>query len=102
MNTTPRMSSVQRNSDIGGTECSDGSEPDRLVDVDGHEARYPGLVHGHAEKLGGKLHGRLVVSDEDELHAARHVAHDIAEATDVVLIERRVDLIEQAERSGIQ
>src|SRR5579863_182751 len=102
MNTIPRMRSVQRSSDMGNTGCSDGREPDRLVDVDGHEPRDAGLVHGYAEKRGRQLHGRLVVGDEDELHAVGHVAHDIAEAADVVLIERRVDLIEQAEGRGIQ
>ncbi len=38
MNTTPRMSSVQRSCDMGNTDCSDGREPHGLIDVDGHEA----------------------------------------------------------------
>ena len=29
-------------------------------------------------------------------------SHDVAEAADVVLVERRVDLVQQAERRGIQ
>src|SRR6185437_7433485 len=59
-------------------------------------------MHGHAEKRGRKLHGRLVVGDEDELHPGRHITHDIAEAADVVLIERRVDLIEQTEGRRVE
>ena len=42
------------------------------------------------------------MGDEHELHAARHLAHDFAEAADVVLVERRVHFVEQAERRRIQ
>ena len=42
------------------------------------------------------------MGDEYELHAIGHLAHDIAEARHVVLIERCIDLIEQAERCRVQ
>src|SRR5271155_2772607 len=73
-----------------------------LVTVDGHQARPPGLVHRDSDQLRSQLHRALVVCDENELHVARHVAHDVAEAADVVLVERCVHLVQQTERGGVQ
>ena len=47
-------------------------------------------------------HGRLVMRNTQELDGLRHFLDDIAEAIDVRVIERRIDLIEQTERRRIQ
>ena len=60
------------------------------------------LGHGHTDQLLGELHGDLVVRDEEELRLARHLAHEVAEALGVGIVERRVDLVEQAEGRGIE
>src|SRR5688572_17319818 len=98
MNNTPTTSRMMRRSSI----ALRSRHAHRLVDVDGHEARATGFGHGDAEQLLGKLHGGLVVRDEDELHALRHCLDDVAEPADVVLVERRVHFVQQAERGGIQ
>ncbi len=66
------------------------------------EPRHAGLVHRHADQLLCELHRRLVVRDEDELHALRHFLDRVAETSDVVVVERCVDLVQQTERRGIQ
>src|SRR6185436_15853454 len=43
----------------------------------------------------------LVVRDEDELRMLRHLADHLGEAADVRVVERRVDLVENAERRRI-
>src|SRR5262245_17813374 len=95
----PAISSIQRSSLI---YASHGRHAHGLVNVHGHEPRHAGLVHRHPEQLVRELHRRLVVRDEHELHAARHVPNDVAEAPDVVLVERRVDLVEQAEGRRVE
>src|SRR5436190_5020209 len=73
-----------------------------LGQVDLHQARHARLAHGHAAELRRRFHGALVVRDHDELHLARHLLHHLAEAPDVGLVERRVHLVEQAERRRVQ
>ena len=58
----------------------------------------PGSFMVTPMQLRGQLHRGLVVRDEDELHALGHFLDGVAEAADVVLVERRVDLVQQAER----
>src|SRR5262245_51247020 len=117
MNSTPMMSSVQRSSGISHTShqlCptshgarkaepprlrvgrlpSARSQTHRLVNIHRDQTRNSRLVHRDTHELRGKLHRRLVVSDEDELHPGGHVPDDIAEPAYVVLIQRRVDLVE--------
>ena len=48
------------------------------------------------------FHGDLVVGDEQELRLARHLLHQLAEALGVGVVQRRVDLVQQAERRRIQ
>jgi hypothetical protein len=62
----------------------------------------PGSFMVTPSNWSAQFHGGLVVRDEYELHAARHLAHDFAEAADVVLVEWRVHLVEQAERRRVQ
>ena len=70
----------------------------RAAQVDRHQLRDARLLHRHAVEPVGELHRALVVRDDDELRPIRHLAHDLVEAVDVRLVERRVDLVEHAER----
>src|SRR5262245_29404114 len=74
----------------------------RLVDVDGDDARDARLGHGHADELLGHLHRDLVVADEEELRLGGHALYEVAEAAGVGVVERRVDLVEQAERRRVE
>src|SRR4051812_34285443 len=74
----------------------------RFADVDRHHARYALLLHRHADELVRHLHGDLVVADEQELRLARHLLHQLAEALGIGVVERRVDLVEQAERRRVE
>ena len=42
------------------------------------------------------FHGDLVMRDDEKLHLCRHVAHEITETARVLVIQRRVHLIQQA------
>ena len=48
-------------------------------------------------------HGERVVRDDEEARfgALQHRFQEIAEALDIVIIQRRVDFIEHADRRGI-
>src|SRR6188472_3167294 len=70
----------------------------RFVDVDGDDARYARLGHGHPDQLLGHLHRDLVMADEQELRLRRHAFDELAEAGGVRVVARRIHLIEQAER----
>src|SRR6478609_6962337 len=63
------ISAVRRSSMI----WLDGGHPDGFVHVHADQARNAGFVHRHAYQLLRELHGRLVVRDEDELHARGHL-----------------------------
>ena len=67
-------------------------------EVDRHQLRDARLLHRHAVQPVGDLHRAPVVGDDDELRAVGHLAHQLVEAADVGLVERRVDLVEDAER----
>src|SRR3954469_13081308 len=101
-NSTPMMSSVQRSSGITIPQRSNSGEAQSLVDIHGNETGDTGLVHRHTHELRRELHRRLVVSNEDELHPLRHLSHDIAESPHIVLIERRIHLIQKTERGWIE
>src|ERR1700688_4024461 len=100
-NTRPASNRIQRNAPMTGLR-SDCRQLHGLVDIDGDQPRNTGLDHGYADELRGQLHRDLVVGNEYELHAARHLPNDLAVASDVVLIERCIHLIQQAERRRIQ
>src|SRR6476646_4288957 len=97
----PSPKSTHRKSHIAVRQLHRG-ESYRFVDVDGDHSGHAGLVHRHAGELMHRLHRRLVVSDDDELNASRHLAHDLRETTDVRIVERRIHLVEQAERRRIE
>src|SRR5438876_8976814 len=74
----------------------------RFVDVDRHHARDAGFRHGDPDQLLGELHRDLVVADEEELGLRRHASHQLAEPYGVRVVERRIDLVQQAEGRGIE
>src|SRR5688500_7458981 len=99
---TPRTSrpswrSVMRA--LGGQLLPDAK---RLLDVHRDHARDARLGHGDADQLLGHLHRDLVVADEQELRLRRHALDEIAETRGVGIVERRVDLVEQAERRRVE
>src|SRR5215218_8120462 len=74
----------------------------RLVDVDGDDARYARLGHGHPDQLLGHFHRDLVMADEQELRLRRHALDQLAETRGVRVVERCVYLVEQAEGRGVE
>jgi hypothetical protein len=50
----------------------------------------------------GDLHRHLVVTDENELHLLRHRAYQLAEAPDIGIVERGVDLVEHTEGRRVE
>ncbi|MNV99983.1 hypothetical protein D3C71_1954200 [compost metagenome] len=59
-------------------------------------------MHGHPHQLVRHFHGDLVVGDVDELHAFTHFLDQTRVAPDVGIVQRRIDLVEHAERCGVQ
>src|SRR5688500_15772096 len=99
---TPRTSrpswrSVMRA--LGGQLLPDAK---RLLDVHRDHARDARLGHGDADQLLGHLHRDLVVADEQELRLRRHALHQVAEALGIAVVERRIDLVEQAEGRRVE
>src|SRR5690606_13717215 len=70
--------------------------------VHGHQARHARLAHGHAGQLVRGFHGRLVVGDEQELYLFARLADHRGETADVGLVQRRVHLVQQAERRRVE
>src|SRR6267378_7950559 len=69
----------------------------RFFPADADKLRDAGLLHRHAIKHAAHFHGLAVVSDDDELRLAAHVADQSREAPDVGFIEGRVDFVQDAE-----
>ena len=63
--------------------------------------RDAALLHRHAIDRAGRRDGALVVRDDDELGLADELPEEVREAADVRLVQRRVQLVEQAERRGL-
>src|SRR6185369_772497 len=97
----PSPKSTHRKSHIAVRQLHRG-ESYCFVDVHCDHSGHTGLVHRHSGELMHGLHGRLVVSDDHELNASGHLAHDLRETTDVRVVERCVHLVEQAERGRIE
>src|SRR6056297_2392529 len=104
--TTPIPTSrrMTRNSSMATTSDAGSARRHfhRRVEIDRHQAGDTGLLHGNASELARHLHGDLVVRDEHELHLRRHFLDDIAEAADVGVVERRIHLVQHAERRRVQ
>src|SRR3954470_23015375 len=87
---------VARSSFIEG---DDGGLRALLVQLHADQFRHAGLLHRHAVETIGDLHRLAVVRDEDELGMVLHRLEHLHESADVGVVERRVDLVEQAERA---
>src|SRR5688572_22441688 len=72
-----------------------------LVELDGHPLADALLLHRDAVELVGDRHRALGVRDHDELALLEELLHDQVEAAVVGLVQRRVDLVEDAERAGL-
>src|SRR5436190_15633008 len=77
-------------------------EAHRAGHGDRDDARDGLLLHRHADQLLRHLHGDAVVADEEELRRLRHLRDELGIALGVGVVERRVDLVEQAERRRIE
>ena len=73
-----------------------------LLDIDCHHLRHALFLHGHAHQLLRQLHGDLVVADEEELGVLRHFLDQRAQPFGIGVIQRRVHLVQQAERRRIE
>src|SRR5581483_10349829 len=66
--------------------------------LDRHELRDAGFGHRHAVEDVRGLHRELVVRDHDELGALAHAVDHRIETAEIRLVERRIDLVQHAER----
>src|SRR5712691_3848291 len=72
-----------------------------LHEVHADQPRTAGFFHGHTVEDVGCFHRPARVRDHDELRVVRHVAHRAYESIVIDLVERRVDLVEDAERARL-
>src|SRR5687767_7596920 len=89
---TVAESTAQKNNPSGGRE---------LIHVNGDDLGNPGLSHGDAVQHFGGLHRLFVVGDQDKLRVLAHFFDHIGEAVEISVIERRIDLVEKAERARL-
>src|SRR5438094_903423 len=67
------------------------------VQLDRNQLRHARFLHRHAVEAIGDFHRLAVVRDDDELRVLLHAAEHLDEAADVGIVERRIDLVEEAE-----
>ena len=70
----------------------------RLVEPQADDPRHRVVADGHAVQRVGGLDRAAVVGDDDELRLVRQAPERVREPADVRLVERRIDLVEHAER----
>ncbi len=68
-----------------------------LFELYGDDLGHAGLLHRDAVQRPCRFHSSLIVSDYDELRFLGHIGDLICEAADIRIIERGINLIEQAE-----
>lgn len=71
-------------------------------EIHGRDRRNTLFGHINAINHVHSRHRRLVVRDDDELRILREAADDVVELLDVGIVQRRVHLIEDAKRRGLQ
>src|SRR5207237_3822955 len=71
----------------------------RLLELDRDKLRHAHFFHRHAIRRARRFHRALIVRDDDELRVGRHRNNFVGETPDVRFVERRIDLVEQTERS---
>src|SRR5690242_15795921 len=72
-----------------------------LLPIYRNKLRHARLLHGHAIEDRSLLHGAPVVCDHAELGLCAHLAYHLSETPDVGLIKRRIDFIQNAERTWL-
>ena len=94
----PSATPTRRDSRLAGF-----AEALRGLQVDRHELRDALLGHGDAEQAAHARHRHRVMRDDEEARrrVRRHALQQAAEAVDVGVIERRIDLIEHADRRRV-
>src|SRR5687768_2319529 len=68
-----------------------------LLYANRHTLAHTALLHCHAIELVARLHGSLVMRDDDEVAVVQEWHQNLTEAIDVRVIQRGVNLIENAE-----
>src|SRR5439155_3792478 len=63
--------------------------------------RDAGVVHRYAVEHVGGFDRPAVVRDDDELRTVRQLAQRLREPSDIPLVERGIDLVEDTERRGL-
>ena len=72
-----------------------------VFELDRDDLRDTRFFHRDAEHGAGAHNGFFVMRDDDVLAHVREFAERVDEASDVLLVERGVDLVEKAERRGL-
>ena len=72
-----------------------------LVQLDRNQLRHARLLHRNPVQPIGDLHGLPAVGDDDELGVLLHALQHFHETPDVRVVQRRVDLVEDAERARL-
>src|SRR5579872_5183727 len=75
----------------------------RLVERHRNQLRYAALGHGDAEQTVHPRHRNRVMRDDDEARfgGRSHFMQQVAEALDIMVVERRIDLVQHADRRGV-
>src|SRR5207245_11321822 len=60
-----------------------------------------GFLHRYTVEHAACLHGLAIVSDDNELRLAAHLADEAREAADVGFIERRINFVQDTERTWL-
>src|SRR3954471_1389090 len=83
------------------TRCRSGGGGDLFVarQAPRDDLRDAVVAHRHAVEHIGRLHRALLVRDHDELRTVGVRAQELREATDVRVVERCLDLVEEVERA---
>ena len=72
------------------------------LDIDVNDARDARFLHGDAYQLLRHFHRYFIMADEQKLCMFRHFFHHIAESLGIAVVERRINLIHEAEWCGIE
>ena len=72
-----------------------------IIQIQAQNLRHAVLLHRDAVEDVGGLHRAAAVGDDNELGAVRHAAQILRIARDVYVVQRSLDLIEEAERRGV-
>src|SRR5918996_2283966 len=95
---------MRQNLVYGGSRAAPTSTyagPRPSVQLDGYQLGNAGLFHSDPVQAVRNLHGPAIVGDNDELRMLLHPAKHLDETADIRIVERRVDFVEQTERTRL-